>query len=96
MQVLVLRMELALHASLSLKDKRGQLRSILARCRNRFPVSAAEVDHQDLWGQATLGFAVVIAERKLCDGLIERLEAEIERDGSVDVIAVDQEWLSYG
>ena len=96
MHVSVIRMELALHASFCLKDKRRQLRSLLARCRNRFPVSAAEVARHDHWGLAAIGFSVVVAERHLADGLLDRLEAEVERDGSVEIVAIDQEWLNYG
>lgn len=96
MYVGVIRMELALHAAFSLKDKRSQLRSLLARCRNRFPVSAAEVGMQDVWSRASVGFAVVVAEKTLADGLQERIETEVERDGSVEIVAIDQEWLHYG
>jgi uncharacterized protein YlxP (DUF503 family) len=41
----------------SLKGKRQVLRSITSRVRNRFNVSVAETDDNDLWQLATLGIS---------------------------------------
>ena len=41
--------ELHLDGCQSLKDKRQILRSLKDRLHQRFNVSAAETDHQDLW-----------------------------------------------
>jgi hypothetical protein len=43
----------------SLKDKRRIIRGLMDRARARFEVAAAEVDDQDLWQSAVLGFACV-------------------------------------
>lgn len=43
----------------SLKEKRGILKSMLARMHNTFNVSAAEVDHQDVWQTAGIAFVLV-------------------------------------
>lgn len=51
--------ELHVHESQSLKAKRGVVRSISARLRNRFNVSVAEVGGQGTWQAATLGLAMV-------------------------------------
>ena len=40
---------------MSLKGKRRVLKSIITQLRNRFNVSVAEVDDQQLWQIATLG-----------------------------------------
>ncbi len=59
MRVGILTVELFLGEALSLKDKRRHLKSLLTRLRNRYNVSAAEVDHQDNWQRAALAVAVV-------------------------------------
>ena len=51
--------ELHIHGCRSLKEKRGVLRSISRRLRNRFNVAVAEVDAQDKWQIAVLGLAAV-------------------------------------
>ncbi|MBZ0298239.1 MAG: DUF503 domain-containing protein [Anaerolineae bacterium] len=52
-------LELYLPEAGSLKGKRSVIKSLLARVRNVFNVSAAEVGHQDLWQSATLGIVTV-------------------------------------
>lgn len=47
----------------SLKDKRGVLRSIVARVRQQFNVAIAELDHQDLWQSASLGVVCISNEK---------------------------------
>lgn len=43
----------------SLKGKRRVIKTIIDRVKNKFNVSIAEVDHQDLWQRAELGVAIV-------------------------------------
>ncbi len=49
--------EIHVHGSQSLKEKRGVVRSISQRVRNRFNVAVAEVGGQDTWQRAQLGLA---------------------------------------
>jgi uncharacterized protein len=68
----IVRIELHLPASTSLKDKRSVIRSLKDRIRERVQAAVAEVDHQDLWQRAALGIAVVSGESRQVD---ERLQA---------------------
>jgi uncharacterized protein YlxP (DUF503 family) len=56
------RVELHVHGSHSLKEKRGVVRSITQRVRNRFNVSVAEVGGQDTWQIVVLGLALAANE----------------------------------
>lgn len=58
----IVRIELHLPASGSLKAKRQIVRSLKERIRSRTRAAVAEVDHQDLWQRAALGVAVVSGE----------------------------------
>jgi hypothetical protein len=69
------RVELHVHGSQSLKEKRGVVRSITQRVRNRFNVSVAEVGGQDTWQRAVLGLAVAANEAPAAR---RRLEEAIE------------------
>lgn len=62
MVVGIVRIELHLPASRSLKDKRQVVRSLKDRIRERVQAAVAEVDHQDLWQRAALGVAVVAGD----------------------------------
>ncbi|MCX5729024.1 MAG: DUF503 domain-containing protein [Nitrospirae bacterium] len=59
--------ELFIPESQSLKDKRQVLLSLKDRLREKFNLSVAEVDGQDLWQKAVLGLACVANEgRYVC------------------------------
>lgn len=58
-----LELDLLLGDVHSLKEKRSIVRPLLAEL-NRLSVSAAEVDHLDLHRRATVGVAVVAADRQ--------------------------------
>lgn len=68
---------LELHLSLpahSLKEKRGIVKSILGRARNRFNVSCAEVDRQDNPSVAVLGFVTVSPDKGISRNVLVRVE----------------------
>ena len=59
MVVGIVRIELHVPASRSLKDKRQVVRSLKDRIRERVGASVSEVDHHELWQRAALGVAIV-------------------------------------
>ena len=59
MYVAVSSITLHISASQSLKNKRGVLRSLIARVRQRFNVAIAETGDSDRWQVAVLGLACV-------------------------------------
>jgi hypothetical protein len=91
MVVGVLQLDLHLHGVHSLKEKRGVVRKLLARCRNRYPVSAAEVGHQDLWQRTLIGVALVSSSEAVIAPILERLEDDLH--GEAEVIAVEVEYI---
>lgn len=84
MNVGILQLELEIPGSLSLKEKRGIIKSLKERIRQRFNVSASEVDLQDVWNRAMLGVACVSIDprsaRETLDNVVRFAE---EHDGAV-------------
>jgi uncharacterized protein YlxP (DUF503 family) len=78
MLVGVAAVELHVHASQSLKAKRGVVRSISQRVRNRFNLSVSEVGGQGSWQVAVLGIAAVGSEAVVLRRVLERAVAFIE------------------
>jgi uncharacterized protein len=74
MVVGVVTWELHLPASQSLKDKRQVLKSLKDRLHNRFNVSAAETDHQDLWQRAELTVCVVSGDRRHAEDVLRQAD----------------------
>jgi len=83
--------EIHVHGSQSLKAKRGVVRSISRRVRNRFNVSVAEVGGQETWQRAELGLCAAGGERARVRGLIERAVEFIEQLHLAEIVAVDIE-----
>jgi len=95
MVVGIARYELVLHAPQNLKEKRGIVRKILGRCRERFPISAAEVGHHDLCQRAGIGVAVVVADEVEADSVFARIEEEIDRIGLAEVCDRQTEFVHF-
>jgi len=84
---------LELHLSLparSLKEKRGIVKSILGRSRNRFNTACAEIDRQDNPGVAVLGFVTVSPDKTIARTVLERIEDWVYENWSdVEITASD-------
>jgi uncharacterized protein YlxP (DUF503 family) len=78
MVVGAMEVELHVHASRSLKEKRSVIRSIVARVRNEFNVAVAEVGGQDTWQWAVLGMAAVGHDAVSVRAVLERVVDFIE------------------
>lgn len=91
----VLQLDLRLHGPQSLKQKRSVIQKVLARCRNRFPASCAEVGHQELWQRALLGFAVISSSEQVVAPILTRIEDEVLASGELDLVNVETEFIHY-
>lgn len=91
----VLQLDLRLHGPQNLKQKRGVIQKVLARCRNRFPASCSEVGHQDLWQRSQLGFAVVSSSEQVIAPILSRLEEDVLASGELDLIDAKIEFIHY-
>ena len=85
--------ELHVHGSRSLKQKRGVVRSVVQRVRDRFHLAVSEVGGQNTWQRAVLGIAAVGNDaeevRKILNravGFIEELHLAEIRDSDVELI----------
>jgi len=64
----------------SLKEKRSIVKSVLARLRNEFNVSTAEVDAQDMHSRAVLGVACVSASAEYARGQLDAVVRWLEEN----------------
>ena len=85
--------EIYVHGCRSLKAKRGVVRSISRRVRNRFNLSVAEVGGQDTWQRAVLGLSAAGSEATVVRNLLERAHTFIEELHLAEVRNVDVEVL---
>jgi hypothetical protein len=85
MPVGVLTLEIQLPYAHSLKEKRAVLQKMRARLRSRFNVAVAELDHQDVWQQATLGVVSISSSQTLLESVFREVLAEAEKVLGQDV-----------
>ena len=83
--------ELHIHDCQSLKQKRGVVRSISQRVRNRFNISVAEVGGQDTWQRCVLGLCAAGSDAVTLRRSLERAGDFIEGLHLAEVCAVDVE-----
>ena len=85
--------ELHVHGSQSLKAKRGVVRSITGRLRNRFNVSASEVGGQGTWQRAVIGLSMSGAEEVPIRRALEAAIRFVEETHLAQVVASDIEMI---
>lgn len=90
------RYELHIPASRSLKDKRQVLRSISSQVSNKFNISIAEVDYQDLWQRSALGISCVAESTGHCRRVLLEVEKSMARAalGGAEIISRSVEVVS--
>ena len=76
------------HAA-SLKDKRQVRRSLIDRTRQRFNVSVAEVDTQDVHQTLTIGVAVVSGEAAHARRSLDEIVRFMEEHADAELIGVE-------
>ncbi len=82
----VLQIELLLRGNTSLKGKRKVLKSIKDRTHNRFNVSVAEIDHNDLWQRAALGICCASNDKVHANRVLSEVVKFIEGNFSAELL----------
>lgn len=85
MPIGVITLEIHLPYAHSLKEKRAVLQKMRDRLRSRFNVAVAELDHQDVWQQATLGVVSISSSQTLLESVLREVLAESEKILGQDV-----------
>ena len=62
----------------SLKEKRRIIKSLMARAQNKFNIAIAEVEDQERWQSATLGFSCVGNDSAFVNDVLYRVLSFIE------------------
>ena len=93
MVTVILTIKLEIPGVGSLKEKRRIIKSLLARVKNKFNVSIAEVEDNDILRRATIGVAVVSNNTKYGHQFINKL---VDKINSVpDVVILDYKIENY-
>ncbi|MBI4744417.1 MAG: DUF503 domain-containing protein [Actinobacteria bacterium] len=80
-------MELFLPEANSLKDKRQIVKSITSKIRNKFNVSVAEIDYNDLWQRALIGISCVSDSDYQARKILTTIEKTVESLNKATIIS---------
>lgn len=75
----ILKLQLLLPGSHSLKDKRACLRRIQAKVSQQFNISVTECGDQEMWQSTVLGFGVVGSNARVIDSVLQKVPAFVNR-----------------
>lgn len=78
--------ELFIADSQSLKDKRQVLLSMKDRLQQKFNLSVAEVDGQDLWQKAVLAFACVANDGRYVNQVLDQALNLIRSNSAIEIV----------
>ena len=86
--MLIAVMTFRLHAPWvhSLKEKRMIVKSLTAKLRNRFHVSAAEVDEQDTHQIIVIGVAAIVPHNAMGDSVMDERSAFMEENTEAEIL----------
>ncbi|GHH96564.1 DUF503 domain-containing protein [Neobacillus kokaensis] len=77
----------------SLKEKRAVLQRILTRLKQKFNVSVAEVDYQDVWQRTRIAIAAVSQARTGAEHELQNALKLIDSFPEIERTITEIEWL---
>ena len=77
----------------SLKEKRMIVKSLVAKLRNRYNVSAAEIDEQDTHQIIVIGVAAIVPHNAFADSRMEDISQFVEENTEAEIIDEEREIL---
>ena len=88
MDMKVATMTFRLHAPWvhSLKEKRMIVKSMLAKLRNKFHVSAAEIDEQDVHQIIVIGVAAIVPHNAMADSVMDEISEFVELNSEAEIL----------
>ena len=75
----------------SLKEKRMIVKSLIAKLQNKYHVSAAEVDEQDIHQNIVIGVAAFVPHNAFADSLMDDISLFVEENTEAEIIDEERE-----
>ena len=88
---LVLKIKLYTPWVHSLKEKRMVVKSLLAKIRNKFQVSVAEVEMQDVHQTIVIAVAAIASHQAQADSMEEEILKFVERSTEAEIVESETE-----
>ena len=77
----------------SLKEKRMIVKSLVAKLQNKFHVSAAEIDEQDVHQIIVIGVASIVPHNAMADSLMDEISEFVDANTEAEILDEVRELL---
>jgi len=77
----------------SLKEKRAVLQPVVTRLKQKYNISVAEVDYQNVWQRTKLGIVAITAERTATEQELHRALQFIDSFPEIERTVTTFEWF---
>lgn len=89
----VLKLELSVFGSRSLKDKRRVIKSLKEQLRSRYNCSVAETDYKDHWSRAQLAVCVVGDDSRFVNTQLNEISRFAENKPGAELLDIRIEMI---
>lgn len=77
----------------SLKEKRGVLKRIMTRSKQRFNISISEVDYHDTWQRTKLAIVTVALQQVSAEVVLQQVQQFVDSFPEIERTITNIEWL---
>ncbi|MDP4177457.1 MAG: DUF503 domain-containing protein [Bacillota bacterium] len=91
MKILLMRITLRASWVHSLKEKRMVVKSIVQKLKNKFNISVAEVDEQDIHQTIVIGIAGVCGTSSQVDSSMEHIITFVESNTDAEIVDIQKD-----
>ncbi|MEO0076753.1 MAG: DUF503 domain-containing protein [candidate division WOR-3 bacterium] len=86
MSIGLLMIDCLINNSLSLKEKRSVLQSVMQKIRTNFNTAIAETNHQDRWQRTELSIVLVNNDWKMIERNFHKIIQFLEKDHRITIL----------
>jgi uncharacterized protein YlxP (DUF503 family) len=76
----------------SLKEKRMIVKSLIAKIKNQFNVSVAEIEDQDIHQSIVVGIACIAGDTAHADSILDHVIAFVESSTEAEIVRMEREF----
>ncbi len=77
----------------SLKEKRAVLKRVMTRLKQRFNISIAEIDHQDVWQRTKVGIVSVSSSKSITEKELQKVLDYLDSFPEIERAETSLDWL---
>lgn len=91
MKILIMKITLRASWVHSLKEKRMVVKSILQKLKNKFNISAAEIENQDIHQTIVIGITGICGTSAQIDSTMEHIITFIENNTNAEITDIEKD-----